>query len=108
MKEEETVKLERDYDFRPASTTEEIRTLIRRSVASRRARARSTASSINDDQGALVCSTTEALLELEEASRMAALDNHELRGASRKLIVRALRMLDAARNRLHSQPKVHE
>lgn len=47
-----------------------------------------------------ICSAREAHLEIEEAARFAAMDDRELKGSSRKLLVRALAMLDAARARM--------
>lgn len=47
-----------------------------------------------------VCTVQEALLEVEEAARFSVVDGDELKGASRRLVVRALAMLDAAHGRL--------
>jgi hypothetical protein len=47
-----------------------------------------------------VCTVQEGMLEVEEASRFAMTEESDLKGSSRTLIVRALAMLDAARERL--------
>ena len=50
--------------------------------------------------GLPVCTTEEALAEVEEAGRFAVMDEGELRGSARKVLVRALAILDAARARI--------
>lgn len=47
-----------------------------------------------------VLTETDALREVEESARYAALEEDELRGSARKLLVRALAILDAARDRM--------
>ena len=47
-----------------------------------------------------VITLEEAFREVEECARYAALDEGELKGSARKLLVRALSILDAARDRL--------
>lgn len=45
----------------------------------------------------------EAFREVEECARYAAVDEDELKGSARKLLVRALSILDAARDRLSGE-----
>ena len=47
-----------------------------------------------------ILTINQALLEVEEAARFAALDDDGLRGSARRMVVRALAMLDAARDRI--------
>lgn len=51
-----------------------------------------------------VLTAEQGLLEVEEAARFAMMDEEELTGSARRMVVRALAILDAARERLGPKP----
>jgi hypothetical protein len=55
------------------------------------------------DESLPICTAQEGLLEVEECARFAILNEDELKGTARKMVLRALAILDVARMRAEKE-----